>query len=102
MVYESLWQIPFQAPFQRIESITGLWMRGETMRRISKTPNLSYGQIPALIPFMIFETPSDVNKIISLLNKVISRADEEIGSPIKAMASMVKLEMIFLELGDDY
>jgi len=93
--YESLWQIPFKAPFEEIEHTAdfAFLIRGETVAEIFKHSQICLmAKFPELIPFMNFETPANLNKVISLLNKVISCADEEIGSPIKAISYHGKIE----------
>lgn len=90
MKYQSLWNIPLQLPFEEIEHTADIAFNiyGENLQQLHNHAQVALAfRFPALLPY--FSELKEINslaEIISDLNKVIAKADGEIGCPFKAVS----------------
>ncbi|MBM3207869.1 MAG: hypothetical protein FJZ57_04615 [Chlamydiae bacterium] len=95
LVYEPLWSIPFTPPYEEIEHTAdfGFLIRGYDLKELLSNAQIALAtKFPELIPYITPSEPIDLNQVKLFLNKMISKVDEEIGSPIKAISYHGTLE----------
>lgn len=87
--YKVLWQIPIHAPFEEIEHTADIafHIRGKTLAQISLHAQLALSfYFPPLLPFFDFKDVQSLDELISLLNSIVARADQELGCPFKGVS----------------
>ncbi len=93
--YEILWQWPLLAPFTPIDHAADIayLVRGESFEALYIHAFLALCFFETdLGSYFILERPTSLLEVISCLNKVIARADMEIGCSIKAVSHHGKIQ----------
>lgn len=87
--YHPVWSYPLLPPFEEIDHTADLayLVRGSSIDQLYRhaLAALAFYFPPIIHFFRLEKMPLQVEEAISLLNKVISDADQEIGSPFKAV-----------------
>lgn len=90
LVYRKVWSHPLPLCFHEIAHSTGraFLIRGENFDRLLWHAQLAlFWKEPVLGAYLERDTrPSSLNEVIIALNEVVSRADHEEGSPLKAVS----------------
>lgn len=89
-VYQPLWSFQTPVPFEEIDHIADIAfiIRGETMEELYYRSFTALAfKYPPLIGFFEQEClPSGLDDLIILLNQIISKADQAVGCPMKAVS----------------
>lgn len=87
--YHPLWSYPFTLPFVEIEHTADIafLIRGQDLSALFLHAQIALAfKFPPLLNFFFLEKPESLDQMITLLNRVISYADAEIGVPFKAVS----------------
>lgn len=87
--YRSMWNTSFDAPFEEIDHTAdqAFLVRGTDMQMLFLHARAALAwSFPELLPYFGEEQISDHNECIIALNQLISRADQEVGVPLKAVS----------------
>ncbi|GAB4187729.1 MAG: hypothetical protein Tsb0015_06780 [Simkaniaceae bacterium] len=88
--YKSLWHYPLLWPFEEIEHTADLafLVRGKSPEEVHLHAQLALTfSFPELLPFVELDSLSeDLDDIVIQLNDLVTRSDQEIGCPIKAVS----------------
>jgi RNA 2',3'-cyclic 3'-phosphodiesterase len=88
--YQPLWSYPLIPPFEEIEHTADLAfrIRAETNLSLHLHAQIALAfKFPSLLPFLFLDSLKDnLDDMIIALNKIVTHADREIGSPIKAVS----------------
>lgn len=88
--YHSHFKLSFLSPFQEIEHVAdrAFQIVGRNLSELSDHAQIALCfAFPELFPFFKFEErKSSLEEVIVALNEVVTRADQEIGSPLKAVS----------------
>ncbi len=96
--YISLWNLPMLSPFEEIEHTADIayQIRGRDFTQLfhNGASALAF-TFPPLIPYISpIETIDSLEKVVMELNQIVLRADQEIGTPFKAVSYHSHLEII--------
>lgn len=90
LVYQPIWTFPLIAPFQEFEHTADVAFKvyGETLEQLQKHAWIALVfKFPELLNYCVeLSKVESINGIVAGLNRVISRADEKIGCPFKAVS----------------
>lgn len=88
--YQPLWSHPLILPFEEIEHTADMAfkIRGETKKDLHLHAQMALAfKFPSLLPYLTLDSLTDTwDDMVISLNHIITRADAEIGSPIKAVS----------------
>lgn len=93
--YEVRWTYPILAPFEEKEHTADIafTIRGKTMQQIHLHAQLALSfHFPPLIGYFSSANVQNLDEIVRSLNSIIGKADQEIGSPFKAVSYHGNLE----------
>ncbi len=89
-IYETLWSYPLIPPFEEIEHTADIafLIRGLKVHDLELHAQLALAfKFPTLLPYIQKKNkPSSLDHVIANLNQMISKADQEIGTPLKAIS----------------
>lgn len=87
--YEVCWSLPILSPFEEIEHTADIAfiVRGENFSQLLLHAALALSfHFPPLLRYFPLQECTSLEKVISAMNEIVSRADAEIGSPFKAVS----------------
>ncbi len=87
--YEPLWTFPLLDPFEEIEHTADVAfvIRGETVRDVYLHAQLALSFLfPPFTSYFNLDLKNSLIEIVIALNEMVSRADAEIGCPLKAVS----------------
>lgn len=89
-IYRPVWTIPLQSPFEVLEHKADMLflIRGETIRQLYWHAQIALSfHYPLLTPYISEEIKvEEIEEVVTALNALVSRADQEIGCPFKAVS----------------
>jgi 2'-5' RNA ligase len=97
-LYKELWSYPFLCPFEELKQSADLAfiIRGETLQEIFFNAKIALAfHLPGLVcffPILGEVVVKSLEEIIFLLNRLIAKADQKLGSPFKSVSCHGKLE----------
>ena len=88
--YQSLWSFFLQAPFTEIEHAADIafYIYGESVEQVHLHAQVALVfECPALIEYIELEKPREsVEAIVIQLNEMVTKADQDVGTPFKAVS----------------
>lgn len=95
--YEPVWSYPLLAPFEEIEHMADIayQVRGESFDQLYHHGALALAfEFPPLLPYLrTKEGLTGLDAVIMELNQLVAEADQEIGTPFKAVSFHSHLEI---------
>ncbi len=96
LTYRSLWSYPLVPPFEEFEHTADIAfrIRGETPQEVHLHAQMALAfKFPPLLPYISSDLlQNSLDDIIISLNALVARADEEIGTPFKAVSFHGKIK----------
>jgi len=88
--YQPVWSYPLIPPFEELEHIADIAFRIYAEKNSQLHLHAQYAlafKFPSLLPFVFLDSlKEDLDEIIIALNQLVTKADQLIGSPLKAVS----------------